>query len=270
MTREVPPVFTVAELEAVLARGWRGLTEVELGGWLLRAAEGFTSRANSVLPLGPPGRDLPAVLAAVDSFYRERGLPPTVQVPVDAPGSPLARLDTALAERGWTVLTPNLVMTADLDVLTTRLPTGPDPFLVTTAVPDEEWLTGYLYRGTALPPHARKVLVHTDLPVFASIRDARGQAGVARGAVNDGWLGISAVTVSPDRRREGVGTRLMAGLARWGGMHGAARVALQVDGGNEAALTLYRGLGFTVHHGYHYRRAPDGSATGASSGTLSG
>ena len=42
-------------LEAVAARGWRPEQTGEIGGWLLRAAGGFTGRANSVLPLRAPG-----------------------------------------------------------------------------------------------------------------------------------------------------------------------------------------------------------------------
>ncbi len=45
----------IIDLERVAAGHWRGTEEEWLGGWLLRAAEGFTGRANSALPLGDPG-----------------------------------------------------------------------------------------------------------------------------------------------------------------------------------------------------------------------
>ena len=44
------------ELERVAAAHWRGTEQEWLGEWLLRAADGFTGRANSALPLGDPGR----------------------------------------------------------------------------------------------------------------------------------------------------------------------------------------------------------------------
>ena len=40
------------------AAHWRGTEEEWLGEWLLRAADGFTGRANSALPLGDPGLPL--------------------------------------------------------------------------------------------------------------------------------------------------------------------------------------------------------------------
>jgi len=39
--------------------------------------------------------------------------------------------------------------------------------------------------------------------------------------------------------------------------HGATRLYLQVEEGNQAARRLYRRSGFTDHHGYHYRIAPE-------------
>lgn len=48
-------VELITELEHIAARHWRGTEEDRLGGWLLRAADGFTGRANSALPHGDPG-----------------------------------------------------------------------------------------------------------------------------------------------------------------------------------------------------------------------
>ena len=52
----------VAALELLAARSWRGLEEERLGDWLLRAAGGFTGRANSVLVVGRPPSGLPETL----------------------------------------------------------------------------------------------------------------------------------------------------------------------------------------------------------------
>jgi hypothetical protein len=47
-------MLSVTALETIAAQGWRGTTTARVGQWLLRAADGFTGRANSVLPLGRP------------------------------------------------------------------------------------------------------------------------------------------------------------------------------------------------------------------------
>ena len=102
------------------AAHWRGTEEEWLGDWLLRAAEGFTGRANSVLPLGDPGMPLDEALAAVTEWYRARSLRPAMAVPtpLDSPGQPLSpaeELDHRLSERTWlTRPGPAFVMLAGL------------------------------------------------------------------------------------------------------------------------------------------------------------
>ncbi len=58
-----------------------------------------------------------------------------------------------------------------------------------------------------------------------------------------GWL-IGNVAVHPDYRRQGIGTALMEAAITFARQHGGAWVGLQVRANNEAALRLYRRLGF--------------------------
>ena len=76
--------------------------------------------------------------------------------------------------------------------------------------PDDGWLAGYLYRGSPLPESAIEVLVNADDVIFASLHDGLGQVAVVRGVLTDGWLGVTALTVSQSRRRGGLGSVLMA------------------------------------------------------------
>ena len=50
------PEPRIEALERAAARHWQAPETERLGEWLLRAAAGFTGRANSALPLGDPGR----------------------------------------------------------------------------------------------------------------------------------------------------------------------------------------------------------------------
>jgi ribosomal protein S18 acetylase RimI-like enzyme len=238
----------VEDLEHVAARGWRALEEDRLGDWLLRAGGGFTGRANSVLVVGDPGIPLPAAVDAVARWYDERRLPPCAQLP----GVQSRAADAAFAAAGWE---------RDEDVLVLTAPIGaPRPVgaAVTLAdAPDEPWLTGYRYRGSALPPVATQVLTNAEEAVFASVRldpAPAPLAAVARGALTDGWLGVTAVTVAVQHRRRGLATAVMAALQGWAAERNAHSVYLQVAAGNAPARALYRRAGFIEHHRYHYRR----------------
>lgn len=251
--KPVPPKaqrWTVQELEAIAAPGWRGLEEEHLGGWLLRAGNGFTGRANSVLPLAEPDRPLPEALDRVTRWYAERGLPPLFQLPL-----PLAAaLDGELAAAGWRAFSPVRFLIAPLDRVLAAAPERTHlPPVRHDATPSEEWLAGYHYRGAALPDGARTVLTNAADPTFVSVSDGEELLVVGRGVVHQGWLGVTAVTVAAAARRRGLGTHLMRGLVQWGWARGARHCYLQVAGENAAALQLYDRLGFVVHHRYHYR-----------------
>lgn len=244
------PLPDAGTLERLAARTWRGLEEERYGDWLLRAGGGFTGRANSVLVVGDPPDDLRDAVARVTAWYAERGLQPRAQVPL--PGSEAA--DAALASAGWQTSEDNLVLVAplgDLPPSTVPVDLAPEP--------DDAWLTGYRYRGTPLPPVARQILLGADEPVFASVRLSPVPAplvAVARGVLVEDWLCVTAVTVDDGHRRQGLATSVMSALGAWARDRGGSGCVLQVASSNEGALALYRRLGFTEHHRYHYRLGP--------------
>ena len=247
----------VLALEEVALAGWPAPDTRWLGRWLLRAAEGFTGRANSVLPLGGPGRPLDEALADVEAWYGERGLPPRVVIPTPAREA----LDAALAARGWRDYNHVEVLTADVEVTLARLPERSDlPPVTIEDTPSDDWIGAYHYRGGGeLPQVGRAILTGSRQPGFAVVRS--GGTGstvlaIARASVDEGWVGVTAVEVDPGHRRRGLGSQVMRELLRWAAERGATGAYLQVAVENDAALALYDRLGFAPHHRYHYRIVP--------------
>lgn len=241
----------ILQLERIARLGWRAAEVVDLDGWLLHADLGWTGRANSVLPLVTPHRPLGELLAAAGRFYAERGLPLQVQLPLPARGL----LDAELAGRCWTLQRPTIMLTAPLGSPPAGRGAGEQVRL--DPAPSPDWLAGYHYRGGSLPEHAVRLLTRHDRVSFASLHRDGSVVGIARGAVDEDWLGVTAVEVAPHHRRSGVAGALMRALLDWGRSQGASRCYLQVDEPNSEALAFYQQLGFIEHHRYHYRLAPD-------------
>ncbi|MBD0689713.1 hypothetical protein BG452_27990 [Streptomyces sp. CBMA123] len=248
------PAATPVDLQRIAGRGWPGVEQEALGAWTLRAAAGFTRRANSVQALGDPGAPLPRALAAVRDWYAARGLPAYVEV--ITPGSPpdlRAELDRLGA--GYS---PTLVRTAPLAPLA-RTGAGHQKVRLSRTA-DAEWTS--LYRrmspDPALERAAREVLHGGPSVWFATVPGAPGQPPLAIGrCVIDGpWAGFGAIEVQPYARRAGLATTVMAVLAARAAEEGASGAYLQVEAENDGAIALYDGLGFTTSHTYHYALLP--------------
>ncbi|MFJ6786258.1 GNAT family N-acetyltransferase [Streptomyces angustmyceticus] len=264
------PSATVRELQHVAARGWPAVETEPLGEWTLRASGGFTRRANSVLPLGDPGVPLDAALERIGRWYAARGLPAVIAVATGRAGAD-EELAAALAERGWADEAHTRVRIAGLAPLadTPAAPAGDTATRVTLSRdPDAGWLALYNRTGGDAPgggaaPDALRVLTGGPSVWFATARDADGgTAAIGRLVVDGRWAGFAAVEVAPHARRRGLATRVMAALAERALSEGASAAYLQVEADNADALAFYDRLGFTDHHGYHYRRALPGGGRG--------
>lgn len=245
------------ELERIAALGWPGTETTVLNGWMVRAGHGFTGRANSALPLGPPadGAELDEHLAAIRRWYAERDLRTLLQVPVPA----ATELADRLAGAGWTRQWGARVRTASVATVLDRCAASADlPEPTVTTMPGPNWLSLYRYRGNALPAHAVDVLTAGANPRFHALVMPDGAvAGICRTATAEGWVGVTAVEVADAFRRRGVATHLMRHAAEQARRDGAESVYLQVAHSNDAANALYDRAGFSDHHEYFYWSPPD-------------
>ncbi|MFI7503866.1 GNAT family N-acetyltransferase [Streptomyces sp. NPDC049687] len=246
------PAASYEELARVASRAWRPVESERLGGWELRAAAGYTRRANSVLPLGDPGIPLDEALGAVRRWYRERGLPAYVQTATGAEGTQ-ELLCAELERRGWVrEVTAQLWIGALAPIADRADAEG----VMSAREADEAWLARYQRKGVS--EVALKVLGSGPSVWFASVAAASGgaPAAIGRCVVDGRWAGFAAVEVDPAQRRQGLATTVMAALARRALDEGASAAWLQVEEENAGARALYAGMGFSAHHAYHHYREP--------------
>lgn len=255
------PSASYPELARVAARGWQPVESERLGEWELRAAAGFTRRANSVLPLGDPGLPLDEALTVVRRWYGDRGLPAYVQTATGAEGTQ-ELLCAELERRGWTREVTAELWTGALAPVADRAEAAG---VVLSRAADEEWLARYQRKGVS--EVALKVLGSGPSVWFATVpgeRSGAAPAAIGRCVVDGRWAGFGAVEVDPGLRRRGLATVVMAALAARALDEGASAAWLQVEADNAGARALYAGMGFGAHHAYHHYREP--ATTGDSAG----
>lgn len=225
-----------------------------MGGWVLRANDGVTRRANSVLTVGEPDLPLDHALKSVVDFYVSRGLPVMFQMTEASLPSGLDRyLEQRRFEREMTVQ----VQTMDLKGLAD---TGGLSVELSERL-TEHWLRTY---GRAEGYDDSSLRVRRGIldringeKIFASCKVEGDDAGVGVGVIEGDWLGLFAIATKVEHRRSGVASSIIGAIGRWALEKGAQHVYLQVESQNYPALALYHKLGFRTAYVYWYRALRD-------------
>lgn len=239
-------------IETVAARAWPAGVEEKCGDWLLRANDGVTKRANSVLTIGAmPMQE--NWLKEIETFYEEKKIRPCFYITESTP----KQLDKLLAEKNYEVITRLVILAIETERLIDRIEEN-DQFK--TSVLDHvtpDWLTAFLtleehdlnerqafeaiFKGIRLPKCFLAIYAHNEIVAVATI------------ATEYGWGYISNVVVSKRYRRQGIASQLLLHLAKWAREQNTENVFMQVLSDNKPALQLYKKLGFSQLAKSHYR-----------------
>ena len=239
-------------LEEIAANGHAALNTMLYDGWLLRFSEGVTNRANSVSVIRPSQGDPSEKVAHCEACYAKQGLPAVFKLTDND-----AELSAFLENRGYRIVTPTDVRILDLDG--TDLPADTDR-CVFSAEPSA-WLPDYFAFEEISDPRRmdvfRRMLSRTLADtVYCTLLRGGGPAACASGALEQGYMLLQNVVVDPALRGTGLGKKLCRAMLAKAKELGARHVYLQVVRSNDAAMNLYRGLGFRKVYTYWYMKQP--------------
>ena len=218
-------------------------------GWVLRFANGYTSRANSVNPLYHSTLDLEEKITECEKRYDAQGLPALFKL---TDGSDPA-LDKALEERGYDFASPTYVMEAEYGNYSLSAD------CVITYHADAPWLNAYF----TFSHYKDKVKMATAGQLLESLRNTllcgrlvKNGATVACGSavVEMGYIGLYNVVVDSSQRGNGYGKEICYALLAAAKDLGAHTSYLQVTRVNDPAANLYAKLGYKRVYSYWYRK----------------
>jgi N-acetylglutamate synthase len=240
-------------LDELAANAWPAQVQQAFGGWRLRANNGLTRRANSVLTAAPTP-DYPDWLSQIEDFYERRSLPPRFQV---SDGSP-HDLEPFLEAHGYHAEAYTMVQTAQARQIVESAG-DPRPMQIVEAESlTDEWLDAFIqvegvpeekkatYRSIYAAIGPRTTYLRAPTPDGLT-------SGVGMAVTERGWTGLFSIATLPEYRGQGIATQIISLLARWSLSNAAPNLYLQVMENNETAIKLYEKLGFARLYGYHYR-----------------
>jgi GNAT superfamily N-acetyltransferase len=245
----------IRRIEEHSINAWPSLKQVLYDGWVLRFADGYTRRSNSVNPLYPGDLDVKSKIRFCEAFYRDVGLP--VVFKMTAAAHPLGLRD-ALVDAGYREQARTSVQTLALDHKSLSQTSGA---MKHWNQPSEEWLSAFV-RFTPVAedrvPVLRAILGGIAPQArFVAVSDTDGIVACGMGVFQDGWLGLFDIVTRPDRRRGGFGRQVVDALLDWGRANGASAAYLQVMLDNAPARALYAGIGFREMYQYAYLVRPE-------------
>ena len=243
-------MWIIRHIEDLSMNAWPALQVLLYDGWVLRFADGYTKRANSVNPLYFSTGDVEKKLRSCERYYQSRGL--DVVFKMTALAQP-ENLDAILVERGYRLDSLTSVQTLDL----TKVEGGSIQNSTVSETLSEDWLADCC-RLSNLDERRRSTLQRmlsnlVPQPGFASLRQDGHVIACGMGIAQDGYVGLFDIVTDTNFRRQGFGKQLVLNILAWGKRNGAHTAYLQVMLNNEPALRLYSGLGFKEIYTYWYR-----------------
>lgn len=237
-------------IEELSLNHWQPLSTLLYDGWLLRFADGYTKRANSISPIYDSTCDLHEKIKACESIYSANHLPTTYKI---TPFVQPEHLDRTLEERGYSRIDTTSVQILNLEQLI-------EPKLSSVIIQEQvsaEWLDHFC-RLNGVKEQFRGVMER----MLSNIRTKKGfisfyeegqVVACGFGVIEGEYIGLYDIVTDINYRNRGFGEQMILNLLKWGIEHGAKHSYLLVVSNNAPALRLYSKLGYSEIYQYWYR-----------------
>jgi N-acetylglutamate synthase len=235
------------KIEHASYASWPSFEQQEHNGWILRFADGYTKRCNSANTLSPVNVPLEEQIHDCEAFFKERSQPPIFRLLsfMDDP-----RVDSYLADAGYTFLDPSLVLYKKTDNIEhcSKTPESLDA---------SSWLKLFCQlTGSDFTKHETHIKILNLVPNHSlfTMREHEGRVvSCGLGVIHDKCFGLFDIVTDPQVRNQGHGTELLRAMLSWAKGKGAEHFYLQVVANNVSAIRLYEKLGFRRLYCYWYR-----------------
>lgn len=235
--------------EELSMNAWPALQTKLYDGWVMRFAEGYTKRANSINPIYCSTISLTKKLDYCEKEYEHLKLPVVYKLTPDSQPD----IDQELDMRGYSRMDDTSVRTLQLNSY--------DQEIVNVNIDTEfndAWVYGLFKCSRIINMKDRITLKRilsniTNDVICVNIQVDETIVACGFGVVERGFIGIFDIVVEESYRGNGYGKKLMHSILSSAVEKGVKTAYLQVVVGNVPAENLYESLGFREEYKYWYR-----------------
>ena len=249
-------------IEELSINAWPALKTVVYDGWIIRLAEGFAHRANSVSPVYPSKINLDEKIRFCEKLYSGYNIPVSFKL-VKFPGSKdhinaadaeHRLLEEKLEKLNYKRINETSIQTGFIKDIVKSSPRG----VVIQNTFTSEWMEKVLELNNTevkYVPVFKGILGNIAVDKIVAHKEINGEiAGVGCGVVERGYAGIFDIIVKEEYRRQGYAQEIVEAILMEAGNRGADKTYLQVMMDNAAALKLYKKMGYNESYRYWYRK----------------
>ena len=243
----------IRQIEELSLNAHPGIKTELYDGWILRFANGYTNRANSVNMLYGGSINLEEKIEVCQSRYFLQGLSSVFKI-IPELSDEHKKMDLLLDARGYEIVTPTDLMILDLSKNDYRI----EESCIFCDFPEDEWLESYFDFEHCTNPVSQNTakqimsLIQDDC-IYCRLQNEGKTVACASLAIEKGFGLLSHVVVDESCRGKGYGKQLCQSLLQQAKNKGVHTIYLQVLQSNEVAINLYKKLGFEKTYDYWYR-----------------
>ncbi|WP_274364120.1 GNAT family N-acetyltransferase [Paenibacillus thermotolerans] len=237
-------------VEELSLNHWQSLSTLMYDGWLLRFADGYTKRANSISPIYGSSLDLRHKIQECEKIYTANQLRTTFKI---TPFIHPYNLDKVLEEEGYDQIDLTSVQTRRLDQIQA-------PEFQNVKIDDRidaEWIQMFCrlsgLKGNHMATIERMLSNIRTKKGFISLYHNKQVIACGFAVIERDYIGLYDIITDQSFRNQGFGEQMIRHLLQWGKDNGARSSYLAVVANNLPAIRLYEKLGYSEIYQYWYR-----------------
>ncbi|MGD9161910.1 MAG: GNAT family N-acetyltransferase [Desulfobacteraceae bacterium] len=234
-------------IERASLNAWPAFRQIDDNGWIVRFADGYTKRSNSVNILRPGSGSLENQILHYEQVYNSAGQPCIFKL---LSFNNNIEIENILDSRDYTKGDHSLVLSQDLQ-------NKEFPSLEFEPITIDGWMELYCeLSNKEIKEHSTHIKMINSIKYKYLIAILPGDKNIMScglGVISDGLFGIFDIVTHPQYRNKGYGYKLINGMLYWAVQNLAHTSYVQVTAENTPAVRLYKKLGYDLSYEYHYK-----------------